>query len=326
MSNLVNFSETFVRKSNRTPYDFQTAIETPNVVDYRTLAAFITKTASKQTYYTIHFFVDRPLIHDAYRAYAYFRWVDDMLDTTLLTKEERGAFLQRQQMLIDCAYHNQPISPGCDEENILAELIRNNPQPSTGLEQYIRNMMAVMAIDVERRGSLISQQQLTEYSQHLSTAVTEALHFFIGHNHSTPQLTTRYLAVTGAHITHMLRDTYEDVAGGYFNISREFLSAHQLDPSDIQNVAYQEWVKSRVRLARTYFNSGKRYLAQIANLRCRFAGYAYIARFEQVLNLIEKDKYRLRPDYSERKSLPSALRMSSLIFSMMLKDFIGDHS
>jgi phytoene/squalene synthetase len=46
----------------------------------QTLAADITRSASKQTYYTIKLFVDRDLVEDAYRAYAYFRWVDDVLD------------------------------------------------------------------------------------------------------------------------------------------------------------------------------------------------------------------------------------------------------
>ena len=44
------------------------------------LAASITQAASKQTYYTIRFLVDDWLVDDAYRAYAYFRWVDDWLD------------------------------------------------------------------------------------------------------------------------------------------------------------------------------------------------------------------------------------------------------
>ena len=43
-------------------------------------ASSITKAASKQTYYTIRFLVDRERVEDAYRAYAYFRWVDDVLD------------------------------------------------------------------------------------------------------------------------------------------------------------------------------------------------------------------------------------------------------
>ena len=46
-----------------------------------TLASSITKAASKQTYYTIRFLVDRERVADAYRAYAYFRWVDDTLDS-----------------------------------------------------------------------------------------------------------------------------------------------------------------------------------------------------------------------------------------------------
>jgi hypothetical protein len=45
-----------------------------------TPAASITKVASKQTYYTIRLLVDRERVEDAYRAYGYFRWVDDTLN------------------------------------------------------------------------------------------------------------------------------------------------------------------------------------------------------------------------------------------------------
>ena len=44
----------------------------------------ITKASSKQTYHTIRLFADRERRADAYRAYAYFRWVDDVLDALLL--------------------------------------------------------------------------------------------------------------------------------------------------------------------------------------------------------------------------------------------------
>ena len=46
----------------------------------QTLAAAITKAASTQTYYTFRLLGDRERVEDAYRAYAYFRWVDDTLD------------------------------------------------------------------------------------------------------------------------------------------------------------------------------------------------------------------------------------------------------
>jgi hypothetical protein len=43
------------------------------------LASSITKAASKQTYYTIRYLVDRERVEDAYRTYGYFRWMDDIL-------------------------------------------------------------------------------------------------------------------------------------------------------------------------------------------------------------------------------------------------------
>ena len=75
----------------------------------RTLAATITRTASKQTYYTIRLLADTGLVDDAYRAYAYFRWLDDWLDQEPRPRSERLAFVRRQQALIDsCAHADQP--------------------------------------------------------------------------------------------------------------------------------------------------------------------------------------------------------------------------
>jgi hypothetical protein len=50
-------------------------------------------------------------------------------------------------------------------------------------------------------------------------------------------------------------------------------------------------------------------MARVENCRCRIAGYAYIARFEIVLDAIEREFYRLRADYPERKNGRSALKM-----------------
>ena len=64
------------------------------------LAKEITREASQQTHYTIRLLADRPFAKAAYQAYAYFRWVDDILDDQLTISEERLAFLQRQQMIV----------------------------------------------------------------------------------------------------------------------------------------------------------------------------------------------------------------------------------
>jgi hypothetical protein len=260
------------------------------------LAGTITEVASPPTHHIIGLLVDRNRTQDAYRAYAYFRWVDDWLDQTRRDRDDRLTFVRRQQALIDRAYAGTHPRDLTMEEQMVVDLIRTDDEPNSGLRLYIQNMMAVMAFDAERRGRLISARELSEYTHWLAVGVTEALHYFIGHDDPSPRSASRYLAVTAAHITHMLRDTYEDLAAGYFNVPCEYLTAHGIGPSEVHSDAYRAWVQSRVQLARDYFKAGREYLAQVWNVRCRIAGHAYCLQFERVLDAIEREAYWLRCD------------------------------
>jgi phytoene/squalene synthetase len=292
---------------------------------FTTLASSITKAASKQTYYTIRFLVDRDRVDDAYRAYAYFRWVDDILDAPLdsgpvpneIEASRRIAFLERQNSLLEDCYRGDMPRDTDMQELMLVELTQGVRERDSGLGAYLYNMMQVMEFDARRRGRLTSQVELSDYTRCLATAVTENLHHFIGHGEFAPRDETRYLAVSAAHITHMLRDTYDDVQAGYYNIPREVLEANQIRPQDVSSDAYCAWVKSRVKLAREYFKAGKSYFAQVQNPRCRLACFAYIARFEWLLDTFEQEDYRLRPQYNERKSAGTGLRMSWLTIASM---------
>jgi hypothetical protein len=280
-----------------------------NTLPSATLAAAITKAASKQTYYTIRFLADRDRVADAYRTYAYFRWVDDVLDGETGSRAERNAFANRQKALLERCYQGEPAGEATPEEAMLVDLVQGDTSKNSGLQAYLRNMMAVMTFDANRRGRLISQSELSAYTYWLAAAVTEALHYFIGHDDYAPQGEIRYLAVTGAHITHMLRDALEDGAAGYYNIPREVVSAHGIGPWDVKSKAYREWVKARVQEARACFKVGRDYLAQVENLRCRIAGYAYIRRFEIILDCIEHEGCLLRAVYPERKACTRKIGM-----------------
>jgi phytoene/squalene synthetase len=274
------------------------------------LALAITRAASTQTYLTIRFLVDRDLAADAYRAYAYFRWVDDVIDAETGSKAEKVAFLDRQQVILEGCYRGQAPSLLSPQEEMLADLIGNDREKDSNLRSYLYNMMAVMVFDAERRGRQLFQSELSLYVRLLSTSVTDALHYFIGHNCAAPCIPARYMAVSGAHVVHMLRDTVEDTAAGYFNIPLEYTRAHGISLQDVDGPAYREWVHNRVQLARRYFQAGREYIAQSKNLRCRLAGYAYTARFEWMLRAIEMDGYHLRAEYPERKSLQAGLWMT----------------
>src|SRR5512146_358676 len=101
-------------------------------------------------------------------------------------------------------------------------------------------------------------------------------------------------------------------------MSCEVIDVYFIELECVQSEAYQAWVKSRVQLARAYFKAGKGYLARAESARCRLAGFAYTARFEWLLDTFEREGYNLRPQYSERKSIGTGLRMSWLALSSML--------
>ena len=282
-----------------------------------TLAASITKAASKQTYYIVRFLVDRGRVAHAYRAYAYFRWLDDRLDQGEEDQAARLAFLNRQRALLPLLYQALSPYPLFPPEQMLADLLRSDRQTGGGLHAYLTNMMAVMAFDANRRGRLVSQAELDDYSGRLATAVTEALHYFIGHDGASPHDGSRYQAARAAHIAHMLRDSYEDTAAGYYNIPGDYLEAHHITPADIESDAYRAWVRGRVMEERACFTAVRNSLSRVENWRCRLAGYAYIGRFTGVLDAIEAEEYRLRPNYDDCKSWTACLKMGWSLLEAM---------
>ncbi len=149
---------------------------------------------------------------------------------------------------------------------MLADLVRSDSEDHSGLQSYLRNMMGVMAFDTARCGRIISQAELAEYTRMLATAVSEAMCYFIGHGEvqpTAPHTETCYPSVIAAHITHMLRDTIEDVEAGYFNIPGEYLQSQAISANDVESPAYHEWVTQRIQLARAHFKAGRACIARV---------------------------------------------------------------
>jgi len=306
------------------------------------LSRSITWSSSKQTYYTARLLVDKDLVNDCYRAYGYFRWADDIIDAPASfdaaasgdavasgdvspqPSDEHISFIRRQRKLIDRLYRSERPDDLTLEEEMVADLISHekadklHPGGISGLESFVRNFLVILEFDAHRRGRLISQQELTWYSNCLGKSVTDGIQYFIGNGHPYPATENRYLAATAAHITHMLRDMVLDIDDGYI-IPREYLEAHSISPQDVDSLPFRAWVRDRVEKARQYFREGKRYLDELDVLRCKIAGYWYCARFEGVLDTIERDGYILRAAYNERRTLSTWLKMAWLSVSVTLR-------
>ncbi len=278
----------------------------------------VTRAASAQTFFTIRWLVDPERREHAFQAYAYFRWLDDTLDSLETSPQARRSMLVHQADLIDRAYQGERPEAHCAQERWMLDLIASEPERSTSLEQYVRRLMAVMAFDTERLGRRITGEELAHYSQDLAVGVTEAMHYFIGHDRPAPRRADRYQAVLGAHITHMLRDMIDDVRMGYYNMPREYLEANKLAVDAFASPPYRAWVRERVQLARNCFAAGSHYLAAVPCRRCRFAGFAYMRRFVHVLDVIEADGYILREKYADRSSLSASLALAARALQMAI--------
>jgi len=164
-------------------------------------------------------------------------------------------------------------------------------------------MFAVISFDAYRKGNLVSQEEITNYIEILGKSVTNGLQYFIGNGHPYPDSKNRYLAAKAAHITHLLRDMTIDIADGFINIPREYVIAEGINLKEIDSSRLRNWVIDQVKQARMWFSEGKLYLDSLEVLRCKIAGYWYCARFEIVLDTIERDDYIIRSTYKERRSL-----------------------
>jgi phytoene/squalene synthetase len=288
-----------------------------------TLARSITWASSKQSYITARLLADRDLVDDCLRAYAYFRWADDTIDISLQSCGERTAFIARQKSLIEKLYmHEHPLdlSP---EEAMLADLIAHDRGPDSGLRSFIRNFLAVIEFDAHRTGRLVSRHELAIYTACLGTAVMDGLLYFIGNGHPYPRTPDRTLAVVGAHLTHMLRDTLEDLPVGFVNIPIEDIESHGICLEEVESEPFRLWVRGQVEQARSCFREGKSYIDSLDVLRAKLAGVWYCARFERILDAIERDGFVLRSEYPERHCLKAWLKMFGLGFVVTMHHLAG---
>jgi phytoene/squalene synthetase len=286
------------------------------------LAQSITRNSSKQAYYTARLMVDRDKMDDFLRAYAYFRWADDVIDIHARSEEERISFIERQRTIIDGLYQHEEANDLTPEERMVADLIQNDRHNSSGLQSFVRNMLAIIEFDACRKGSLISRKELAWYTDRVGRSVTDGLLHFVGNGHPYSPSESRYLAATAAHIAHLLRDMVRDTAVGFVNIPREYLATHGIRPDEFGSPPYRTWVRERVHHARKHFKEGKFYLDELEVLRTKVVGYWYCARFEAVLDRIERDEYLLRDSYDERRRISTWLMIGRLGIHVTVRHFV----
>ena len=282
------------------------------------LAREITRRESRQSYLVMRLLVDRDLVEDGYRAYAYFRWADDMVDKYCASAAERIDFIRGERQLVQLLYQGGQPAHLRREEKFLAELIQHDRGPNSRLRSYIENFIAVIEFDAERKGRPISGDELETYTARLATAVTDAIQYFIGNGYPYLEHPYRTSSARAAHIAHMLRDLRQDLAVGFVNVPTEDQESYRLQLSDLESPAFRDWVKSRVNLARLELQRGEEYIDSLPILRTQIAAHWYSSHFAHLLDRIERDDYRLRLDYSDSSATLEFLGMVGITLRVTL--------
>lgn len=283
------------------------------------LAETITRNSSIQTYVTIKFFVDKLLVNDCFKAYAYFRWLDDEIDIRRRTRKSRIGFIKNQKIIIQKSYLGKMPAILSPHEKLIAELILTNPDKKSKLGSFILNFFRIIEFDAYRKNSLVSQKELMWYSKTLSMAVTDGIEYFVNHNFNYPRSDDHYRAGIAAHIIHMLRDYREDIDEGFINIPKEYLQKHQIQPGDLHSASFRDWVKDQTSLARNNLRLGKQYISMLPVLKGKIVAYLYCARFEMFLNIFEKDGLNLRRHYSCKSNLINYLRVIWITIQVVIR-------
>lgn len=267
------------------------------------LAKKITRKSSLQTYLTIKLLVDRGMVDSAYKAYAYFRWLDDEIDANFGTFQERQRLIRRQKNIIASLYKGYTVADLTPEEEMIRDLINLDTQPKSKLRSYIFNFFSIIEFDAQRYNKTVSEKRLDWYSKTIGVAVTDCIQYFIGNKNNSSDSPNKYKAAIAAHIVHLLRDFKKDISTGFINIPREYLEKRGVNILDINDMKMTEWVRNRVSKARRYFTEGKNYIKKMSASRCKLAAKLYCLRFEPLLSIIEKDNYLLRQNYSRKHLL-----------------------
>lgn len=287
------------------------------------VACEVTRTCNPTAYRLARLFFNRSMLPVYCLGYAYFRWLDDLVDAPNALNNLVRTMLDRQRDIISAMYEyeTQSIYLALNiYEQMLVELISYDRTNGQSLQTYITDMLGLLEFDAKRRYQLCKQKDLDDYSRSLGRAYTKVLQIctargnFLANNHEDN------LAGYAAHQAHILRDFYIDVPLGYFNISQEYMKSlgytlEQLSSMELDQLDLRPWVRDTVSTGTRAFIQGLKAIKQIRNWRCRLLGYVTSAQYIYVLEKIKQNDYCLQRDYTassieKRRMLAWALKMS----------------
>lgn len=263
------------------------------------IAKAITKKSNLTTYWLVNVFGDRSAKDYSFLIYAYFRWVDDFIDSPDRSYEEKMRFIQRQNQLLTDLYAgngNEPASLRLEEKFAL-HFAYFDSQINNSLKEDILRFFAVLERDVLRGGAPKTILEAYRLMRLESIAYMNLVRYFITGQRCEAEDPEEYYAGIGCKIVHLLRDFAEDLDQGRANISEEEKELYGVDLGRINDSNFREWVKAKARLADECLRKGVNALHRSESFKYKLASLLYCARYQEILGKIKSNNYCLASRY-----------------------------
>ena len=174
------------------------------------------------------FFPNR--IHRTVCIYAYFRYVDDIIDSTVISLNEKREFLKRQRSLLNHWYKRESAEEIINEyENIAQVLVAKDLIFTTQIKSYLFRLLDSMEYDLERQesGTIFSREQIRIYNMELFLSNCQL--FFLGFTGRTIDESKALLGLMDMSNEYAtIKDLEEDIKAGIIKISIEDIDAYKL--------------------------------------------------------------------------------------------------
>lgn len=231
------------------------------------------KSKNRFTYIFWNLFFSRDQIPVLFLTYAFFRWLDDMVDENSNSIEFSKLLIDREVNNLVSLYAGIDVVPEYDEENYLIAVVKNDLQKEEILRKIIEDFFSAISWDLRRRNSIPEQCELNRYSYLLGQSYSQGMVIGLGYKSYDPRFIHigEYCGVA-AHLTHLMRDLFIDLDLGYINISKEDVDKYHIDfkanPVDFKNQLKPWFIETINRTFRLY-NKGMNFIPLLPSFKAK---------------------------------------------------------
>jgi hypothetical protein len=177
-------------------------------------------------------------------AYAYMRWLDDIVDNISNNESTINNFLVHQRKLINNLYNGKNITTQIEQEKLLIDFINYDISIGCQLKEDFLIMLETLFFDLNRRHKICTKFEIEEYSYRMAKSFSSfILHFLNGENvKEKEEIIT--LASYGCQ-AYMLRDLAEDIKNGLINIDKETIDKYGINIKEPHCDQILIWIRKK---------------------------------------------------------------------------------